>query len=67
VKKGKCMVVTKNWKDGRAIFEGKLLTCEDKSFVACRQIFSEVSSPAYELQVINSRLCYEIKLVELGR
>jgi len=42
------------------------LTCEDKSFVARRQIFSEVSSLTYELQVINSRLYYEIKLVELG-
>jgi len=43
----------KNWKDWSAIFEDKLLTCEDKSIVARRQISSEVSSPAYELQVIN--------------
>jgi len=41
------------------------LTRQDKSFVARRQIFSEVSSPAYEIQVINSGLCYEINLVEL--
>jgi len=41
------------------------LTCEDKNFVACRQIFTEILSAAYELQVINWRLCYEIKLVEL--
>jgi hypothetical protein len=31
------------------------LVCEDKSLVACRQIFSEISGAAYNLQVRNSR------------
>ena len=48
-------------------FWGNLLTREDKYFVARQQIFTEVSSPAYELQARNWRLCYETKLVELWR
>lgn len=43
------------------------MTCEDKNFVARQQIFTEVSSPANELQARNWRLCYETKLVELWR
>jgi hypothetical protein len=41
-------VLGKNWK---TIFEQKLPVFQEKSFVACREIFSEVASPAQKLVI----------------